>query len=231
MPSRAHKSGELDVIVSLIHISRLLCILSSHAEMSKIHSYWRERPQCLTHPSPEASSRSPGSENDISWSWSEQKRVQQLLFFYPDNEVTIITLVFFFIFSLQLCHSFYNFFTILQFRKQFHYSDKTALNIGTTLFPLHVHWFLRLQPTCTCSPCSALALVHQCLHLHLANWPCDCATALALDHQHRDLHLHLPSHLQLVQHLPSHLQLVQHLPSHLQLVQHLPSHLHLCTRT
>ena len=40
--------------------------LSSHAEMSKIYSYWRERPQCPTHPSPEASSRSPGSENVIS---------------------------------------------------------------------------------------------------------------------------------------------------------------------
>ena len=170
--------------------------------MSKIYSYWRERPQCLTHPSPEASSRSPGSENDISWSWSEQKRVQQLLFFYPDNEVTIITLVFFFIFSLQLCHSFYNFFTILQFRKQFHYSDKTALNIGTTPFLFHVHWFLRLQPTCTCSrtSCSALALAHHCLHLHLANWP--CARALALGHQQRDLHLLLPSLLQVVQHLP-----------------------------
>ena len=74
-----------------------------------------------------------------------------MLFFYPDNEVTIITSVFYFIFSLQLCHSFYNFFTILQFRKQFHYSDKTALNIGTTPFLFHVHWFLRLQATCTCS--------------------------------------------------------------------------------
>ena len=130
-------------------------------------------------------SSKPRSIKSITWKWKwnqlklkwEKREQQLLLFFYPDNEVTIITLVFFFIFSLQLCHSFYNFFTILQFRKQFHYSDKTALNIGTTLFPLHVNWFLRLQPTCTCSrsPCSALALVHQCLHLHLANWPCDCA--------------------------------------------------------
>ena len=64
--SSEHKSGEVVVIRSQSHISRLFYVLSSHAEMSKIYSYWRERPQRLTHPSPEASSRSPGSENDIS---------------------------------------------------------------------------------------------------------------------------------------------------------------------
>ena len=48
-----------------IHISCFFWVLCSHAEMSKMYSYWRERPQCPTHPSPEASSRSPGGENDI----------------------------------------------------------------------------------------------------------------------------------------------------------------------
>ena len=111
-------------------------------------------------------SSKPRSIKSITWKWKWyqlklkwEKREQQLLFFYPDNEVTIITLVFFFIFSLQLCHSFYNFFTILQFRKQFHYSDKTALNIGTTPFPFHVFMFtFTMFSTCARSPVLALAL-------------------------------------------------------------------------
>ena len=148
-------------------------------------------------------SSKPRSIKSITWKWKcyqlklkWEEREQQLLFFYPDNEVTIITLVFFFIFSLQLCHSFYNFFTILQFRKQFHYSNKTALNIiGTTPFPFHVHRFFRLQPTCTmhmftltmfstCARSPVLALALGQLTMWLCNstctWPPAQGPALAL---------------------------------------------------